>query len=143
MARSRSDKKRRSRSTRAGSRGSSQKPDCAFHRCPPPEVLIRDAFNLFLCFKDVMDPERPGCRFFKDNALDIFLKEMKYVQLGLLSDPPGMNMYVRVDKLKTGLIIYRSLRSTSQLEGYHLALRKIIDPNGLHAGLRYKSAAIA
>lgn len=45
-------------------------------------------------------------------------------------------------QLDTGFQVYRTLRSTSQLEGYHLHLRLIIDPRGRHGSLRYKMAKI-
>ena len=40
-------------------------------------------------------------------------KELNYILRGLVSDPVGVNMYVEVGKLSTGLVIYRCLRGTS------------------------------
>lgn len=78
-------------------------------------------------FKDLCDPAAPAQRpFFNSNHAVIFKTAIGYVKQGLLSDPPGMDMYVAVKMLRTGLVVYRCLRSTSPLEGYHLHLRQVI-----------------
>ena len=43
-------------------------------------------------FKDLSDPQSPTKKFFTSDHAAVFLKEIKYVQTGYLSDPPGMNM---------------------------------------------------
>lgn len=63
---------------------------------PAPAVLVNELCDLYAVFKDLPDPERPGCRFFVSDHEAIFRKELKYVQMGLLSDPPGMSMHVKV-----------------------------------------------
>lgn len=105
--------------------------------CPPPEVLVRELYDIYRCFEQMDDPERPGCKFFNGDHLTIFKKQMRYVQRGLLSDPPGRVMYVHIKTLTTGFEVYRCMRSTSLLEGYHLHLRRIIDMCARHASLRY------
>ena len=59
--------------------------------CPAPETLIRSVFDLYNVFKDLKDPERNGASFFipQAQALKLLKKQCKYIQLGLLSDPPG------------------------------------------------------
>jgi len=104
--------------------------------------LIKDLYNVYRCFEQLDDPDRPGCKFFNGDHLAIFKKQIRYVQLGLLSDPPERVMYVYVKTLTTGFEVYRCLRSTSLLEGYHLHLRRIIDMCARHASLRYKMAMI-
>ena len=70
------------------------------------------------------DPSRPEHNFLVADAWAIFVKEIGYVQKGFLSDLPGMNMYVyQRTCARTGFIFYRSRRSSSALEGYHLHLR--------------------
>ena len=110
--------------------------------CPPPNDLIPELYNVYRCFAQLDDPDRPGCKFFNGDHLSIFKKQIGYVQKGLLSDPPGRVMYVLVKTLTTGFEVHRCLRSTSLLEGYHLHLRRIIDMCARHASLRYKMAAI-
>ena len=106
--------------------------------CPEPKQLIREAYDVYMCFKDLQDPERPGCRFLlaESEAEAIFRKCCAHIQLGILSDPPGMVMYVWVQNK------FRSLRSTSMLEGYHLHLRLVIHCLARHASLRYKAALV-
>ena len=85
----------------------------ARYACPDPATIVRGLYDVFLFFREMEDPERPGHRFFTSDADHIFLKEIAYVQQGYLSDPPGLNMYVRVGmSMRTGFIYFRSLRST-------------------------------
>jgi hypothetical protein len=113
----------------------------AKYSCPDPETIIRGLVDVFNFFRDMEDPDRPGHRFLVSNAYDIFLKEVKYVQKGLLSDPPGMNMYIRVRECcRTGFIFYRNRRSTCALEGYHLHLRAAQHPCARGSGPQLEMA---
>ena len=85
----------------------------ARYACPDPATIVRGLYDVFLFFREMEDPERPGHRFFTSDADHVFIKEIAYVQQGYLSDPPGLNMYVRVGmSMRTGFIYFRSLRST-------------------------------
>ena len=107
----------------------------ARYSCPDPETIIKGLYDVFCFFREMEDPERPGHKFFVNDADKIFQKEIVYVQEGLLSDPPEMNMYVRMRHCKrTGFAFFRSRRSTSALEGYHLHLRAAQHPCGKGAG---------
>ena len=58
---------------------------------------------------------------------------------GDLSDPPGVEMYRKLKTLKkTGFVVYLCLRSSSQLEGYHLSLRETRKASGATAGPRWQ-----
>lgn len=113
--------------------------------CPNPETLIRSVFDLYNVFKDLKDPERNGASFFipPAQALKLLKKQCKYIQLGLLSDPPDRPMYIKTRRSSLGFQWYRTLRGTSALEGYHQHLFRIIDARGRSASLRYKCALIA
>ena len=101
----------------------------ARYSCPDPEIMIRHLYDVFSFFKDMKDPSRPEHNFFVADAWAIFVKEIGYVQKGYLSDLPGMNMYVyQRTCARTGCIFYRSRRSSSALEGYHLHLRAAQHP---------------
>ena len=101
----------------------------ARYNCPDPEIMIRHLYDVFSFFKDMKDPSRPEHNFFVADAWAIFVKEIGYVQKGYLSDLPGMNMYVyQRTCARTGFIFYRSRRSSSALEGYHLHLRAAQHP---------------
>jgi hypothetical protein len=88
-------------------------------------VLCARLLAVYLFFKDLDDPvhNRP---FFNADHARRFKVEMSYVKHGYLSDPPGVAMYVLLRTLvSTGLEIFRCLRTTSHLEGYHLHLRQV------------------
>ena len=92
-------------------------------------MIIRHLYDVFCFFKDMKDPSRPEHNFLVADAWAIFVKEIGYVQKGFLSDLPGMNMYVyQRTCARTGFIFYRSRRSSSALEGYHLHLRAAQHP---------------
>jgi hypothetical protein len=89
-------------------------------------VLLARLRAVYEFFAELFDPSAPDQRpFFVGHHANVFKNSMHYVSQGLLSDPPGMDMYLQVKVLSTGLIVYRSLRSTSPLEGYHLHLRQV------------------
>ena len=85
--------------------------------------------HLFNCFCDMDDPERPGFKFFASNAKHHFLKSIKWVQAGKLSDPlnddgSSASMYLRIGQVEsTGLPTYLCLRGSSALEVTQHVLR--------------------
>jgi hypothetical protein len=102
--------------------------------CPEPRVIIRGLYDVFCLFENMEDPERPGHPVFVNNAREIMTKEVKYVQLGLLSDLPGMVMYRVVGKLSTGFEVHRGRRNSSALEGHHLHYRQSQHPAAKASG---------
>jgi hypothetical protein len=80
-------------------------------------------------FCGMLDPLKPGHQMLVPNHRNNFLKQMKYVQRGLLSDPPGMGMYLVVGiHPKTRLLMLRTLRNSSVLEGHFLHYSSAIHP---------------
>lgn len=77
-------------------------PFCGVHR------------KIYCFFKDVIDPFTRR-----------FVREMKYVKTGHLSDVPGLSAYIIVGYFKSGLARYVDLRSSSQQEGCHLHMRLV------------------
>jgi hypothetical protein len=102
--------------------------------CPEPRVIIRGLYDVFCLFENMEDPERPGHPVFVNNAREIMTKEVKYVQLGLLSDLPDMVMYRVVGKLSTGFEVHRGRRNSSALEGGHLHYRLSQHPGAKASG---------
>ena len=77
----------------------------------------------------MLDPLKPGHQMLVPNYEVILRKEMKYVQAGLLSDPPGMDMYLVVGiHPKTRLLMLRTLRNSSDIEGHFLHYSRAIHP---------------
>jgi len=63
---------------------------------------------------------------------------MWYVRENYVSDPPGINLYVPLpQKMTTGFVRYRCLRSSSALEGYHLHLRECAKSCAMGCGPRW------
>jgi hypothetical protein len=89
----------------------------------------------------MQDPETWG-DFFVANHEEIFLKELKYVQQGLLSDWLDMSMYQQVGVHDTGLKKYRCLRTSSPLEGYHMHLFAAIHTAASHMLRRFDPTSL-
>ena len=80
----------------------------------------------FLCFSKVIDPGS-GKSFLLSSWRSLLRTQLKYVAAGLLSDCPSVSMYMAMGKMVCGLIIYRCLRGSSALEGYHAHLRRLLE----------------
>jgi hypothetical protein len=106
---------------------------------PKPRRLYQDLLAVFEFFSLIIDPST-AMPFFHNTARKIFEQQMKYVKAGYLSDPPGMTMYVKIGAMTTGLPLYRCVRSTSALEGYHLHLRQTVSAGGKNASPRWHDA---
>ena len=95
---------------------------------PPPAMLAPRLRVVYDFFKELVDPATNKPFFIADHAKR-FNNELRYVLNGDLSDPPGVEMYRKLKTLKkTGFVVYLCLRSSSQLEGYHLSLRETRKP---------------
>jgi hypothetical protein len=89
----------------------------------PPEELVTALYDVYCLFKDLKDPLREGADFFVGDSWNIFLKEIKYVQQGLLSDLPGVNMYIPIGRTMDGRLKFRCKRGGNAIEGGHLHIR--------------------
>ena len=100
------------------------------YMCPAPDVLIKQFLDIYIFFRDLGDPLRPGSSCLKPDAYDILVKEMWYVQRGLLSDLPGMPRYVPTARCPaTQFMQYRCLATASALEGMHFHYRQAQHPS--------------
>jgi hypothetical protein len=113
------------------------------YACQEPKVLLPRIYFMYQFFCAINNPHHEKGKVLVGNHRDIFYKEIKHVQHGLLSDPEGMIMYVEVPRSsKTGrkgnlmLTKYRSLRTTSVLEASFLHLHSSIHPCSKAVGLR-------
>ena len=85
--------------------------------CEPPQNMIPRIFELYCLVRTMKDPDNPQADVCTVGHEKIFAREIKYVQHGLLSDIPRMQMYRILSKIPGKLWRFRCLRSTSQLEG--------------------------
>ena len=100
---------------------------CRYH-VPEPNRLIRDLYDVYCFYRDLDDPLNPGSKFLSADSWSIFVKEIKYVQEGLLSDLPGIEMYQLLPKrMRDGTLRFRCLRGGAH-EGHHLHFRMTIHP---------------
>jgi hypothetical protein len=105
----------------------------------PPSWIIRRIWDVMVWASLLKDPERPGHMFLKENWLQITVKELKYVQLGFLSDSQRFPMYEVIGRFRTGLFIYRDLRQTSSLEAYFQHKSRAVDVHARGANHEYHS----
>ena len=112
------------------------------HVCPPPHEQLRDFYDWYQFWSRFPHPTISGRSMFTANPWDIFKHECKYVQQGFTSDPPGVLMYVPVRTTKYGRVIYRCLRSSSQVEGWHNFLIRNTDFRAKAASQRIKDACL-
>jgi hypothetical protein len=99
---------------------------CIRHAVPQPDVLVPRLCELFESWSDVIcsvDARRG--KFFSDAARQQADAIIRVAQLGLLSDPPGVQLYYLMGKDSDGLNIYRTTRGTSGIEGgLHTSIRR-------------------
>jgi hypothetical protein len=108
------------------------------YACPDPNVIIRGLFDIYCFFRDLPNPEVPeSTTCLKSDAHATLFKELWYVQQGLLSDMPGIDMYVPIGKVAaTKFTLYRCLRTASPLEGMHFHFRLAQHPSAKRASLK-------
>ena len=86
---------------------------------PDPKILEKRLTAVVVLFANVKDA-KTGEKFFEKDAWEAYKSLLKHVRKGCLSDHPDINLYSKVDgKLKCA-------RSTSNLEGYHSHVKRII-----------------
>ena len=59
------------------------------YSCEPPDVLLPRIYFMYKFFCTLDQADNEETKVLKDNHERIFMKEIKHVQQGLLSDPPG------------------------------------------------------
>lgn len=92
---------------------------------PPPQVLYNRLKAVFDFFKDKVDSKKNTILFNKRNR-ERFESMLELVKKGYATDPTNLGMYVpKTDNYgrqmvdEDGLVLYRSLRGTSNLESLH------------------------
>ena len=103
---------------------------------PRPERLACRLLLVYEFFKDLDDPET-GQPFFHPGHGVRVMTELAYVAAGYLSDHPSIELYAPLRELKTGFQIYRCLRTSSALEGYHYHLEHALAACAKACSLRY------
>jgi hypothetical protein len=103
---------------------------------PDPQTLVDNLEAIFALFDGLTDP-KTGWSFFSSDARSRFDMALKYVRAGFLSDPPGMAMYVAIGQTRDGVVVYRCLRTSSSVEGYHQHLSRCVSACAKSAGTEW------
>lgn len=97
----------------------------ARRRVPPPHILYHRMKAVYDFFKDKVD-SKTNVVLFNDRNRNKFENMLEMVKKGYASDPPNVSLYTaktdsygRIMVDKDGLVLYRSLRGTSNLESMH------------------------
>ena len=88
------------------------------HTVPEPKVLAEHLWAVHDLFGGLHDP-KTGAHFFNSTARRRFENAVAYCNKGLVSDVPGLCYYQEKRTTAQGIKVYRCLRSSSALEGYH------------------------
>ena len=109
------------------------------HHIPDPATLEADITLVYKLYSKLRDPthNRP---FFNHTHEKQFNTSIAYIKKGYLSDPPGMVMYAKLRVTADGLQLYRTLRTSSAVEGYHLHLSRCLAAGAKAAGIEWIDA---
>ncbi len=99
---------------------------------PPPELLYSKVAHVFRTYGPLKDA-KTGLPLFNKAAWHTAKNILSLVQLGYLSDPPGIPLYYSIGiDTKCGLPIYRCIRGTNWTEGgVHRHLRTHLPTSGV------------
>jgi hypothetical protein len=104
-----------------------------------PAILLRDFKRVVAMFANLEDgkTKKP---FFNDKAWALYQTTVKHIKKGCLSDVEDMAYYVEIREDSFGIPIYKCLRGTSALEGFHQKIRQLI--RGFNISPRYAIASL-
>jgi hypothetical protein len=71
----------------------------------------------------------------------LYRSTLKHIRTGCLSDIEGLSYCVQVDEDKIGIPMYKCIRGTSALEGFHQKIRKLM--RGFNISPRYAVAVLS
>ena len=112
-------------------------------KIPEAHELLKRFDKLVEVYSKVKDArtEEP---LFRPDTLKELKKLRSHIEKGCLSDPPGVPLYVFKGWNTLGLKVYRCLRGTNSLEGYHRHYRRVrrvfhscLSPAFAHLKLRW------
>ena len=94
---------------------------------PEPLVLVQRFYDVYVFFQDMDDPERPGHRFYVDDSWDIFVKEMKYVQVRMFQLCTGVSQSVS-QSVNQSVSVICSISTIHPYPTQHPPFRRGISP---------------
>jgi hypothetical protein len=106
---------------------------------PSPTELEREFKKVVQLFADVPDAKTSKPLFSKD-TWNLYKSTLKHIRKGCLSDVAGMSYYVQLRTDSMGIPIFKCLRGTNALEGFHQKIRQVI--RGFNVSPRYAVALL-
>ena len=91
---------------------------------PPPNELAERVKAVVLLFKLVSANDKDP--LFLKGFDDAHASQMKLIKDGFVSDPPNVNMYILLKCEASGLPVFKCIRGTTALEGFHRHLRAAV-----------------
>ena len=92
---------------------------------PAPKELEKRYQEVVELYKDIVDAKTEKA-FFSNRALRVHKSTLKHIRRNCLSDIPGVSYYIQVGKDRLGIPLYKCIRGTSALEGFHQKLRTLV-----------------
>ena len=106
---------------------------------PGSKVLLRDFKRVVNLFSDIKDGKTDQPLFGK-KAWSLFKATVRHIHKGCLSDIPGESYYVQIGVDSMGIPLFKCIRGTSALEGFHQKIRQLI--RGFNISPRYAIASL-
>jgi hypothetical protein len=92
---------------------------------PRPEELHNRFVEVVDQFCNVVDAKR-GTKFFCKKAWNLYKVTLRHIKKDCLSDMPGVSYYIRLGEDSNGIPLYKCIRGTSALEGFHQKIQKAL-----------------
>ena len=106
---------------------------------PAPTELMKNYRRVVAMFANIRDA-KTGEPLFRKKAWALYKETCKHIRKGCLSDVPGMSYYYQTGTDSKGIPIFKCIRGTSALEGFHQKIRQLI--RGFNISPRFAIAAL-
>jgi hypothetical protein len=104
------------------------------------KVLEREYLRVINMFAGLLDAKTGKPPLFNKKAWGLHKATLRHIRKGCLSDIDAMSYYVHIRDDKYGVPVYRCIRGTSALEGFHQKIRQLI--RGFNISPRYAIALL-
>lgn len=109
-------------------------------RTVPSPLELEKQFNRVVNLMAGLEDNKTGKALFGRKAWNLYKSTLTHIRKGCMSDIPELNYYVRIGEDSNGIPIFRCLRGTSALEGYHQKVRQLI--RGFNVSPRFAIALL-
>jgi hypothetical protein len=106
---------------------------------PGPEILERDFARVVKLFANLEDA-KTRAPLFGVKAWNLYKTTLKHIRKGCLSDVHDLTYYFQIREDSMGIPIFKCVRGTSALEGFHQKIRQLI--RGFNVSPRFAVALL-